>query len=148
MRLCAQGELRVPLASVRDKNGGEARLYPLELKETAATGYLRLQLQLNSVSVPAPHSPTSLLVYGDAVLSVLVRREMAGAQQTGILAHFGAPLCASMPMRVNVGDLLLFRSGAPRPRLPATSITDRSCLSLTFTLYPDIGVVARMWALW
>lgn len=57
MRLCAQGELRVPLASVRDKNGGEARLYPLELKETAATGYLRLQLQLNSVSVPAPRSP-------------------------------------------------------------------------------------------
>lgn len=71
------GGLRVPLASVRDENGGEARLYPLELKETAATGYLRLQLQLNSVS-------------------------------TGILAHFGAPLCASMPMRVNVGDLLLF----------------------------------------
>jgi hypothetical protein len=60
---------------------------------------------------------------------------MDGGQQTGILAHFGAPLCASVPMRVNVGDLLLFRSGALRSRLPATSVIYRSNLSLTATLY-------------
>jgi hypothetical protein len=65
------GELTVPLSGIRQENEGKARLH------TLGSGYLRLQLQINSIA-------------------------------TGILSRFGAPLCATVPVRASPGDLVLF----------------------------------------